>query len=78
MGEYAPKMSDKCKTQDSEHGNSEQRTNPRYRLSQPPEVEIWHGDNGAPIQASLGNLSRGGCYVETNCIFPLETELTVT
>jgi hypothetical protein len=64
--------------QDYEHRNSEQRSNPRYRLSAPPEVEIRHHENGAPIQARLGNLSRGGCYVETNCVFPLETELTVT
>jgi hypothetical protein len=71
-------MSNKSKNLDSEHRNSEHRTNPRYQLSAPPEVEIWHGDNGTPIQASLGDLSRGGCYVETNCIFPLETELTIT
>jgi len=78
MGGYVLKMSDQSKIQDHENRNSEQRTNPRYRLSLPPEVEIRHGDNGAPIQASLGNLSRGGCYVETNSVFPLETELTVT
>ena len=71
-------MSDKSKMQDYEHRNSEQRTNPRYRLSPTPEVEIWHGENGTPIQATLGNLSRGGCYVETNCVLPLETELSVT
>jgi PilZ domain-containing protein len=70
-------MSDNSQTRDNQR-KSEHRTNPRYRLSAPPEVEIWHGDNGGPIQASLGNLSRGGCYVETNCVFPLETELTVT
>jgi PilZ domain len=71
-------MSDKSKKQDHQHRNIERRTNPRYLLSPPPEVEILHGDNGAPIQASLGDLSRGGCYVETDCVLPLETEVTVT
>jgi PilZ domain len=71
-------MSDNSKMQDHPHSRSERRTNPRYRLSPPPEVEILHGDNGALVQASLGDLSRGGCYVQTDCILPLETEVTVT
>ena len=71
-------MLDKSEKRDYQHRSSERRANPRYRLSPPIEVEILHGDNGASVQASLGDLSRGGWYVETDCVLPLETEVTVT
>jgi PilZ domain len=58
--------------------NSDRRTAPRYRLSSPPEVEILRVEGGTPVKARLGDLSRGGCYVETDCALPLETEVTVT
>src|ERR1700686_3715826 len=58
--------------------NSEHRTSPRYRLSPPPEVEILHVESGTPVKGRLGDLSRGGCYVETDCLLPLGTELAIS
>lgn len=57
---------------------SERRTSSRYRLSQPPEVEILHPESGTLFKARLVDLSRGGCYVETDCLLPLEAEITIT
>ena len=70
-------MADNSQKQGPQHRSFERRTNPRYRLSPPPQVMILHGDNGAHVQGSLGDLSRGGCYVKTDCVLPLETEVTV-
>jgi len=56
----------------------EQRTSPRYRLTSPPEVEILHDESSTPVKARLGDLSRGGCYVETECLLSLGTEVTIT
>jgi hypothetical protein len=56
----------------------ERRTSSRYRFSQPPEVEILHAESATSVKVRLGDLSRGGCYVETDCLLPLETEVTVT
>jgi hypothetical protein len=47
-------------------------------LSQAPEVEIFHAESGTPFNARLRDLSRGGCYIETDCSLPLETEITIT
>src|ERR1700730_12103952 len=58
--------------------SSEHRTSPRYRLSAPPEVEILPVKSGTPVKARLADLSLGGCYVETNSLLPLGTELTIT
>ena len=56
---------------------SERRTSSRYRLSQPPEVEILHAESGTCVKTRLGDLSRGGCYVEIDLVLPLETEITI-
>jgi hypothetical protein len=56
---------------------SELRKNPRYRLIPPPEIEILQNKNPAKVTARLGDLSRGGCYLETNYEAPIESELTV-
>jgi hypothetical protein len=69
-------MSDKSHERDSKRKRSERRTSSRYRLSQPPEVEILHSET--IIKARLGDLSRGGCYVETDCLLPEGTEITIT
>ena len=71
-------MSDDSKKRDPQRTISERRTSPRYRLSTPPKVEILHTESGAPIKARLGDLSQGGCYVETDCLLPLGTEVRVT
>jgi hypothetical protein len=63
---------------DRQRKNPDRRTSPRYRLSAPPEVEILRVEGGTPVKARLGDLSREGCYVETDCALPLETEVTVT
>ena len=71
-------MSDNSKKRGLQRRVSERRTNPRYRLSTPPKVEILHTENGAPIKVRLADLSQGGCYVETDRVLPLGTEVTVT
>src|SRR5579863_8558914 len=78
MRSQIPQKAESSKMQDRRNKQSERRANPRYRLSPPPEVEILRSDNGAPIQANFGDVSRGGCYVLTDCVLPLETEVTVT
>ena len=70
-------MSDDSKNRTHPHKGPERRTNSRYRLSPPPEIEMWHTKNGTPIKARLGDLSRGGCYVETGSCLPLDTEVTI-
>jgi PilZ domain len=70
-------MSDDSKKRGPQRKISEQRTSPRYRLSTPPKVEILHTESGAPIKVRLGDLSQGGCYVETDCLLSLGTEVTV-
>ena len=62
----------------SDDYRTQRRTNPRYRLSAPPEVEILHNDSGSPVHATLCDLSRGGCLVETDFALPLGTEVSVT
>jgi hypothetical protein len=71
-------MLDNSKKRPPPQKSSEHRTNPRYRLSSPPEVEILDAESGTPVKARLGDLSRGGCFVETDCLLPLGTELTIT
>src|ERR1700676_5413711 len=71
-------MRDDSRNRHPSRKGSERRTSSRHRLSQPPEVEILHSENGTPVKARLGDLSRGGCYVETDCSLPLEAEVTIT
>jgi len=71
-------MSDSSMKRDQKLKGSERRTSPRYRLSSPPEVEIFHVESSTAIEARLGDLSQGGCFVETDSDLPLGTELTVT
>ena len=63
---------------DRQRKNSDRRTAPRYQLSSPPEVEILRVEGGTPVKARLRDLSRGGCFVETDSSLSLGTELTVT
>jgi len=63
---------------DRQRKNSDRRTTPRYRLSSPPEVEILRVEGGTPVKARLRDLSRGGCFVETDSSLSFGTELTVT
>jgi len=56
----------------------ERRANPRYRLPGPPEAEILPSGNGKPFRAKLVDISRGGCFLETDHELPLEFEVTVT
>jgi hypothetical protein len=65
-------------TPENKPKSSEHRASPRYRLSSPPEVEILHAAGGTAVQARLGDLSSGGCFVETDYLPPVGTELTVT
>lgn len=66
-------MLENPKNPDLRHKGSDRRTNPRYRLSPSlVEAEISHR-----FQARLGDLSRGGCYLETDVVLPLEAEVTV-
>src|ERR1700688_4049768 len=58
--------------------DSERRSSSRYKLLAPPEVEILPSPPGVSVKARLNDLSRGGCYVFTDCDLPLGTEITVT
>jgi hypothetical protein len=62
---------------DLQRKNSDRRTAPRYRLSSPPEIEIVSVEGGTPVKATLRDLSRGGCFAETDSSLSLGTELTV-
>jgi hypothetical protein len=70
-------MSEDSQNRNQQRKGSERRTSSRYRLSQPPEVEILHAESGTSVKARLGDLSRGGCYVEIDLVLPLETEITI-
>src|ERR1700674_4929472 len=70
-------MSDDSNKRGLQRKISEKRTSPRYRLSTPPQMEILHTESGAPTKVRLSDLSQGGCYVETDCVLPLGTEVTV-
>jgi Tfp pilus assembly protein PilZ len=74
---YGVFMPDTLQNPQARAGKPEQRTSARYRLSPSPEIEILHGDTGAPIQASLGDLSQGGCFVETDSEHPVDSEVTL-
>jgi len=78
MGDQIQRKPESSETQGSQHVRFERQANPRYRLSPPPEVEILQPDKRTPVRVSLRDISRGGCYIETKCELPLETEVTVT
>ncbi len=78
MGSQIPQNSESFERQTSHSLPFERRANPRYRLSAPPEAEILPPDNGNPIKVNLVDVSRGGCFVETDHELPLETEVTLT
>ncbi len=71
-------MSDHPNKPSHKRKSSEHRTSPRYRLPLPPEAEIFHIETGAPIKARLGDLSSGGCFVETDYFPPVGAEITIT
>jgi hypothetical protein len=71
-------MSDRSNKPGRSRKTAENRTSPRYRLPSPPEVEILHGEAAAPIKGRVGDLSSGGCFVETDFSPPVGTELTIT
>jgi hypothetical protein len=77
-GNHTLQMSDNSKKRNHQRRSSERRTSSRYKLPAPPEVEIQQSESGVPVKARLGNLSRGGCYVLSDCDLPLGTEVTVT
>jgi c-di-GMP-binding flagellar brake protein YcgR len=64
--------------QGSHNFRHERRANPRYRLSTPPEAEIFMAGYGKPLSVNLLDISRGGCFVETKHECPVETEISVT
>ena len=70
-------MSNHFKKQPPPPKASELRRNQRCRLSTPPEAEIFHSENPALITVRLGDLSSGGCFVETSYSVPVETEVTL-
>jgi c-di-GMP-binding flagellar brake protein YcgR len=78
MVSYLAYMSDDSQNRENDGKRSERRTSSRFRLAQPPEVEILSAESDTPVKARLGDLSRGGCYIETECVLPLETEVTIT
>jgi hypothetical protein len=71
-------MSNDSEQQNRRRDAAERRTSPRYRLSSPPAVELFDAESGTQYAARLSDLSRGGCYLETDCALPLETDVTLT
>jgi hypothetical protein len=57
---------------------ADRRTHPRYEFK--ATVEVVAAESGTRIQTRLRDLSRKGCYVDTNSPFPLETaaEIRIT
>jgi hypothetical protein len=78
MGRQIPQNLESIEMEISHRLRLERRANPRYRLPGPPEVEILPSGNGKPIRASLVDISRGGCFVETDHELTLESEVAVT
>jgi c-di-GMP-binding flagellar brake protein YcgR len=78
MGRQISQNSESFERQSSHNPRVERRANPRYQLSAPPQVEILPTDNGRPIKSNLVDISRGGCFVETDHELPLESEVVVT
>jgi hypothetical protein len=56
----------------------ERRAHPRHRVT--AQVQVAERDSGRSISARLGNLSAGGCFLETetDSSLPLGTTVTVT
>ena len=75
---YSVRMSDHPQKPGQKRKSPEHRTSPRYRLPEPPEVEILHIESGAPMKARLVDLSSGGCFVETDYLPPIGTQITIT
>jgi len=71
-------MAENSNNRNQKRKSSERRTGPRYRLSAPPKIEMLQTETGTLIQVRLVDLSQGGCQVETDCVLPLGTEVTVT
>src|ERR1700688_2596980 len=78
MGSQIPQKPKSSERQTNHHVRMERRANPRYQLSTPPEVEILQAGNGKPFSVRLIDISRGGCFVETDHELPLEVGVTVT
>src|ERR1700693_3352957 len=71
-------MSDSSNKPGRGRKTAEHRTSPRYRMPSPPEVEILRADTGMLVKGRLGDLSSGGCFVETDYLPPVGTDLTIT
>jgi c-di-GMP-binding flagellar brake protein YcgR len=78
MGNRIPQNPESSEKQSSHNLRFEPRANPRYRLTASPDVEILPSDNGKPIKVTLVDISRGGCFVETDRELPLDSEVTIT
>ena len=53
----------------------DRRKEPRYKLA--ASIELINPESGAPVKASLRDLSHGGCHAYTKSPFPEGTETTV-
>jgi PilZ domain-containing protein len=71
-------MSDHSEKPVHKRKGSENRASPRYRMPSPPEVQLLGPESSTPINARLGDLSSGGCFVETDYLPPQGTEVTIT
>src|SRR5260221_87460 len=71
-------MVDNSKERGPQSKSSEHRTSPRYRLPSPPRSRDFARRKRHTRQGTPRRLKQGGCYVVTDCLPPLGTELTVT
>ncbi len=70
-------MSVDSKKPDQQPKRSDRRTSSRYRSIPFLKAEILDPESGTPVKARLGDLSQGGCSIETDYVLPLGTEVTV-
>lgn len=59
----------------SERRDASRRTRPRFRCM--GGVEIWQKGAASPLPGTLAEISLGGCYIETNSLFPVNTRVEV-
>lgn len=57
----------------SERRDASRRRRPRYRCM--GGVEIWQKGAASPLPGTLGEISLGGCYIETNSMLPVNTRV---
>jgi len=64
------------KPTDAASSRTERRSEPRYRFT--AAADVVEEKSATRIEASIADISQRGCHVETECGFPLGTEVRVS